>query len=110
MMALSFPIARNNGGKFPAEVSDDVWIWIILDGCDERREGNVFAKFFRARPIHNEVARKGSVVGREKVHDGGIDGEELAGGDGAIEDFGEETRAGAVNRIAARHAEGDGFV
>src|SRR6266481_4604859 len=35
MMALSFPIAGNNGGKFPAELSDDVWIWIILDGCDE---------------------------------------------------------------------------
>src|SRR5262245_17219977 len=97
MTALSFPIARNNRGEFPAEFSNNVRIWIILYGRDEGREGDVRSEFFRARRIHDEVTRQGYVVGRKNVHHGRIDREELAGSVGATEDFGEKSRAGAVH-------------
>ena len=110
MTALSFPIAWDNRWEFPTEFSDNVWVRIIFDGRHEGREGNIFSEFFGARRIRDEVTRQRCVVRRENVHYRGIDGEELAGGVGAIEDFGEESRAGAVYRIATRHAECDGFV
>jgi hypothetical protein len=81
----SLPIAERRGRKFPREPVNDVRIGIVVDGRGEGRGGEIFAEFFAAIGVLDQFARKGGIIRGEKIHDGGIDGEKLAGGVGLVE-------------------------
>ena len=65
---LRFPIARHRAGKFPAELSDDVRVGIVLNRRGKGREGQIFLESRAAIILQHQRARKRSAIGGKDVH------------------------------------------
>src|SRR6266436_1663970 len=75
MEMLRLPIARHDARKFPAELSDDVRVGIVLNRGGKRRERQIFSESRAAIILHNQGARKRSAIGGKDVHHRRVDGE-----------------------------------
>ena len=66
----------------------------------------------RSLPSRSKTSSRGSAgsSAREDREDRGVDRKEVPAGTGLVEDLGEEAGADRVERVAARHAEGDRLV
>ena len=106
MELLGLPVAWDRAGKLPAELSYDIGVGVVLDRIDIGFEGDVFTEFFAFVIIHQEAARQLDIGRCGYVADGRIDGKEVSSRSHAVEDLGEEPRAGGVQRVHAGHPEG----
>src|SRR5207244_3245122 len=102
--------AGHHGRKFPAQLSYDIGIWIVFNRRDKGWERHVLAEFLFSVCVDDQVARQPEVIGGKNVHDGRVRLQELASARSPIENPGVKTRAGTIDRIAARRPKCDWHV
>ena len=103
MQVLSFPITRCQSWKFPADIIDNIRVWVIFDGRGEGRKRHIFGIPFLACCIQNQLTGQLLVITCKKTHHTRIDFQKIALCRGLRKYFAVKSRTRRIYGITAWH-------